>query len=120
MKFETTDAGIPAIARLQGAGYRTLSPVTAGNYIPSVWIYLDLSNTMNNIQFSFTDGPAMEFDISSTPKDKWVQLLLPEMAFPDLNTGRFDLNITNSGQDDAKVQKLWIDSFDLLIVEPRP
>ena len=121
MKFETTASGIPAIARLQGAGFTTLSPVTAGTYIPSVWVYIENSTVMSSIQFSFNaDSDAtFNFDISATEKGKWVKLTLPEITLGGINSGRFDLNIENTGQDDAIVQKLWLDNFDLLIIEPR-
>ncbi|SDR70409.1 hypothetical protein SAMN05216503_0514 [Polaribacter sp. KT25b] len=121
MKFETTADGIPALARLQGGSFSTLSPVTAGTYVPSVWVYLDGSNTMNTIQFNFNADPTatFNFDLSTTEKGKWVRLTLPEITLGDISSGRFDLNISNTGQDDAIVQKLWLDSFDLLIVEAR-
>lgn len=121
MKFETSDTGIPSLARLQGSQFGNLSPVTAGNYIPSVWVYIDASNTMSTIQYSFSGaGVALNFDISSVPKEEWVQLQLPQMDFGNIDSGRLDINITNTDQSDAKVQKLWLDNFDLLIVEPRP
>lgn len=119
MKFETPDTGIPALARLQGSSFATLSPVTAGTYIPSVWVYLDNGNTMSSIEYNFTNDTSFTFDVSTTERGKWVKLTLPEVTLGDINSGRFDINIRNTGQNDAIVQKLWLDSFDLLIVEPR-
>ncbi|WP_405293652.1 hypothetical protein [Algibacter sp. Ld11] len=119
MKFETTDAGIPSLARLQGGSFGSLSPVSAGSYVPAVWVYLDSGNTMTSFQFNFTTDTAFVFDISTTPRNEWVRLKLTEVTLPDINTGRLDLNISDSGQADAIVQKLWLDSFDLLIVEKR-
>ncbi|UZO82209.1 hypothetical protein NBT05_06970 [Aquimarina sp. ERC-38] len=120
MKFETPAEGIPDSARLQGGGFPMLSPVTTGDYIPSVWVFIDNANTMNNLQFTFNaEGIKFIFDISTTPRGQWVRLTLPEVSLPDISKGRFDLEITNIGQDDPIVQKLWLDNFDLLIIEPR-
>lgn len=120
MKFETSDDGLVlANTRLQGSKFSTLSPITAGKYVPSLWIYLDEGNTMNNIEYNFTTGPALIFDLSTIDKGKWVQLTLPEADFGDISKGRLDINIKKAGQDDAQVQKLWLDNFDLLIVEER-
>ncbi|WP_299668259.1 hypothetical protein [uncultured Polaribacter sp.] len=121
MKFETPAAGIPTLARLQGGQYGNLSPVSAGSYIPSVWVFIDPATTMTNIQYNFTASVegTFNFDISITEKGKWVRLTLPEVTLPDLTAGRFDINITENGQNDAIVQKLWLDNFDLLILEDR-
>ncbi|MDO7173171.1 hypothetical protein [Mariniflexile sp. AS56] len=119
MKFETDASGIPSLARLQGSSFSSLSPVTAGSYIPAVWIYLDSGNTMSSIQYNFTTDASFVFDISTTTRGQWVRLKLPVVTLPDINSGRLDLNISNSGQADARVQKLWLDSFDLLIIETR-
>ncbi len=119
MKFETPSSGIPKLARLQGSDFNTLSPVTAGTYIPSLWVYIDAGTTMKIIEYNFTSDIRLEFDISSAPKEQWVQLKLPEINVGDINTGRLDIEIAGAGQDDARVQKLWLDSFDLLIVEQR-
>ncbi|WP_281990632.1 hypothetical protein [Aquimarina aggregata] len=120
MKFETPATGIPNLARLQGTQFNTLSPVSEGTYIPSVWVFLDNLNTMTTIEYNFTNDPSVFiFDITTTPRGEWVQLMLPEVSLGDINTGRFDINIRNTGQNDAIVQKLWMDNFDLLIVESR-
>ncbi|MBJ7881580.1 SwmB domain-containing protein [Gelidibacter salicanalis] len=119
MKFETPTSGIPNLARLQGSQFSTLSPVNSGTYVPSVWIYIDAATTLNTIDYNFTDGPRLSFDISSAPKEKWVQLKLPEITLGDIDSGRLDIEIGKTGQDDEKVQKLWLDNFDLLIIELR-
>lgn len=119
MKFETPETGIPNLARLQGSAFTSLSPVTAGSYLPTVWVYLDADNTMSTIEYNFTADTNFVFDISTTPRGEWVLLTLPEVTLGDINSGRFDINIRGAGQGDAIVQKLWIDSFDLLIVELR-
>ena len=119
MKFETTADGIPAIARLQGGGFSSLSPVSAGTYIPSVWVFIESGNTMNDIEYNFQNDTNFVFDISTTTRGEWVRLTLEEVVLGDINSGRFDINIKNTGQDDAIVQKLWLDNFDLLISEPR-
>lgn len=121
MKFETPATGIPNLARLQGGQFGRLSPVDAGTYIPSVWVFIDPATTMTNFQYSFTasgDG-TFNFDISTTEKGQWVRLTLPEVTLPDLSNGRLDINVTQDGQNDAIVQKLWLDNFDLLILESR-
>lgn len=120
LKFETPATGIPALARLQGGAFKSISPVPAGTYIPSVWVFVDPATTMSTIQYNFTDDTLFNFDISSIEKGKWVQVTLPEVDLPVINSGRLDINITNSGQDDAIVQKLWLDNFDLLVVNNRP
>lgn len=119
MKFETPAEGIPDIARLQGGGFSSLSPVSAGTYIPSVWIFIQAGNTMNNLVYNFQNDTNFVFDISTTQRGSWVRLTLPEVTLGDINTGRFDIDIRNDSQNDAIVQKLWLDNFDLLIVEPR-
>lgn len=121
MKFETPASGIPPLARLQGGQFGNLSPVAAGSYIPSVWVFIDPATTMNNFQYSFTasGNGTFNFDISTTEKGTWVRLTLPEVTLPDLSNGRLDINVEQAGQNDATVQKLWLDNFDLLILEDR-
>ncbi|MGY6648212.1 hypothetical protein [Wenyingzhuangia sp. IMCC45574] len=122
LKFETPATGIPNLARLQGSAFKTISPVSPGKYIPSVWVYIDPATNMTNFQYNFTDKveATFNFDISSVEKGKWVLLTLPAVDLPTINAGRMDVNVTKTGQDDAIVQKLWLDNFDLLIVNDRP
>lgn len=122
LKFETPDTGIPNLARLQGSAFKSLSPVPEGKYIPSVWVYIDPATNMSTFQYNMTTNvdATFNFDISTVEKGKWVQLTLPAVSLPAIADGRLDLNVTNTGQDAAQVQKLWLDNFDLLIVNDRP
>ena len=121
MKFETPDTGIPNNARLRAFDFIALngSGVNAGNYIPTVWVFLETGNTMTEIQYNFQQGPVLTFDLSTLPRGEWVRAELPIENFPAISGGRIDLNIRNTNQPDAQVQKMWIDKFDLLIAEPR-
>lgn len=119
MKFETPESGIPNLARLQGVQFSSLSPVLEGTYVPSVWVFIDNSNTMKSIEYNFTTDTNFVFDISTTPRGEWVRITLPQVTLGDINSGRLDINIRNTGQDDAIVQKLWLDNFDLLLLEQR-
>lgn len=122
LKFETPDTGIPNLARLQGSAFKSLSPIPEGKYIPSVWVYIDPATKMSTIQYSVTtNGDAtFDFDISAAEKGTWVQLTLPAVSLPAIADGRLDINIKKDGQDAVQVQKLWLDNFDLLIVNDRP
>ncbi|GAA4231595.1 hypothetical protein GCM10022291_04410 [Postechiella marina] len=121
MKFETSSSGIPALARLQGN--KNFSAVEEGSYIPSVWVFLDPANTMKTIQYNYTTNvdATFNFDISTVARGKWVQVTLPIIELPNIDNGggRLDINITNVGQDDAIVQLMWLDNFDLLKVIKR-
>ncbi|NJB81653.1 SwmB domain-containing protein [Wenyingzhuangia aestuarii] len=122
LKFETPSTGIPNLARLQGSAFKTLSPIPAGKFIPSVWVYIDPATTMSTIQYNCTTNvdATFNFDISTVEKGKWVQLNLPAVELPAIADGRLDINITNVDQGATQVQKLWLDNFDLLIVNDRP
>ena len=121
MKFETPDTGIPNNARLRAFVFVDLngSSVPANTYLPVVWVFMEAGNTMSTIQYNFQRGPVLNFDVSTATRGEWVRVELPLEVSPGIDSGRIDLNIRNGGQNDAQVQKMWIDKFDLLIVEPR-
>ena len=121
MKFETPDTGIPNNARLRAFSFVDLnkSSVPANTYLPVVWVFLEAGNTMTTIQYNFQKGPVLDFDLSTTTRGEWVRVELPLEVSSGIDSGRIDINIRNTGQNDAQVQKMWIDKFDLLIVEPR-
>jgi hypothetical protein len=121
MKFETPDTGIPNNARLRAFVFVDLNGATipAGTYLPIVWVYMEVGNTMTDIQYNFQNGPVLNFDLSTTTRGEWVRVELPLETTPGVDSGRIDLNIRNTNQNDAQVQKMWIDKFDLLIAEPR-
>jgi len=121
MKFETPDTGIPNNARLRAFSFVELngSPVPSGTYLPTVWVFMEVGNTMTEIQYNFQNGPNLNFDLSTTIRGEWVRVELPLETTTGIDSGRIDLNIKNDNQNDAQVQKMWIDKFDLLIIEPR-
>ncbi|RKR12137.1 hypothetical protein CLV91_2260 [Maribacter vaceletii] len=121
MKFETPATGIPNLARLQGAGFGALPAIPVGSYKPSVWVYLEPGNTMTSIEYNFTTIPeTFIFDLSGITRGTWVKITLPTVVVADeISGGRLDVNVKNTGQEDAIVQKLWLDNFDMLEVEVR-
>ena len=125
MKFETPDTGIPNNARLRAFSFVDLNGVALGDgitevtYMPTVWVFMEVGNTMTNIQYNLQGGPVLNFDLSTTPRGEWVRVELPLETTTGIDSGRIDLNIRNASQNDAQVQKMWIDKFDFLIIEPR-
>ncbi|WP_298488103.1 hypothetical protein [uncultured Maribacter sp.] len=121
MKFETPVTGITVLARLQGAGFGTLPAISAGTYRPSVWVYLEPGNTMTSLDYNFTSIPEIfTFNLDGVTRGVWTRLTLePVILSEELSGGRLDINIRNTGQEDAIVQKLWLDNFDMLEVEVR-
>jgi len=121
MKFETPAAGIPNNARLRAFVFVDLNggPIPANTYLPTVWVFMEVGNTMTTMQYNLQGGLVLNFDLSTTPRGEWVRVELPLETTPGVDSGRIDLNIRNAGQNDAQVQKMWIDKFDLLIMEPR-
>lgn len=127
MKLETPATGIPDKLQLRGGGLMEFNGrVAEGTYIPSVWIYIDPATEMTTIEYNFNraEGISFVFDISATPKGEWVQLRLPSVELPAVEVpddkSRLDVNVPMDGQDQAIVQKLWLDNFDLLLIEDRP
>ncbi|WP_055445678.1 hypothetical protein [Lacinutrix mariniflava] len=125
MKFETPDTGIPNNARLRAFSFVDLNGVALGDgitevtYMPTVWVFMEVGNTMTNIQYNLQGGPVLNFDLSTTPRGEWVRVELPLETTTGIDSGRIDLNIRNASQNDTQVQKMWIDKFDFLIIEPR-
>jgi len=121
MKFETPNTGIPNNARLRAFSFVDLNgaAIPANTYLPTVWVFMEVGNTMTTIQYNFQNGPVLNFDLSTITRGEWVRVELPLEISSGVDSGRIDLNIRNTGQDDAQVQKMWIDKFDLIIVEPR-
>jgi hypothetical protein len=121
MKFETPDTGIPNNARLRAFSFVDLNggSIPANTYLPVVWVFMEAGNTMTTMQYNFQRGPVLNFDISTATRGEWVRVELPLEVSSGVDSGRIDINIRNTGQNDAQVQKMWIDKFDLLIVEPR-
>ena len=93
--------------------------ITEVTYMPTVWVFMEVGNTMTNIQYNLQGGPVLNFDLSTTPRGEWVRVELPLETTTGIDSGRIDLNIRNASQNDAQVQKMWIDKFDFLIIEPR-
>ena len=121
MKFETPDTGIPNNARLRAFSFVDLNggSIPANTYLPVVWVFMEAGNTMTTMQYNFQRGPVLNFDLSTATRGEWVRVELPLEVSSGVDSGRIDINIRNTGQNDAQVQKMWIDKFDLLIVEPR-
>ena len=121
MKFETPDTGIPNNARLRAFSFVDLNgaAVPANTYLPVVWVFMEVGNTMTTIQYNFQGGPVLNFDLSTVTRGQWIRVELPLETSTGVDSGRIDINIRSAGQDDAQVQKMWIDKFDLLISEPR-
>lgn len=121
MKFETPDTGIPNNARLRAFNFVDLNggPIPSGTYLPTVWVFMEVGNTMTNIQYNLQGGPVLNFDLSTITRGEWVRVELPLETTTGVDSGRIDVNIRNASQNDAQVQKMWIDKFDFLIIEPR-
>lgn len=121
MKFEVAN-GIPSDYTLQGSYFAANVNMPAGAYAASIKVFLEVGNTMSQLQ-TIIQTPSNTFlwDISTTPRGQWVTLT-QNISIASRSTGRYDTKVVKNNNTNAStgVQKLYIDDYSFTTIEVRP